>query len=322
MNNRQIYFNEKKHRYTDEFGNFYTSVTTLIGNYENKFSDKADDIALACERIGKNPFHAKYERYKNMTAMEIKRSWNKTSDVALDRGNKRHNFLEDSVKTSSGFVRLRPKLTGDRLYTVDNILKDTSIGLVNLRDFERTGVRERYPRIYKIISALVQDGWRLYAEIGVYNVDLLVSGLIDLFAVKGNQFIIVDWKTNKMPIQFIGGYYEKDNKGNVSNFKVTNETMKVPLNYLQQCDGSKFGLQLGTYSFMAEFFGLEFSGAIICQILHDTYTKEDDVPNKWIGLERVETYEIPYMKDDVEKMLNHYVYSRNNGQLSMGGVYT
>ena len=62
--NTTILFDPIKHKYTNEVGNSYISATTLIGKYEVKFDDKANRIARACSKIGKNPRHPKYLKYK------------------------------------------------------------------------------------------------------------------------------------------------------------------------------------------------------------------------------------------------------------------
>jgi hypothetical protein len=99
----EIFFNEKLHKYSDNENNAYTSVTTLIGEYEYKFSDKETDIAIACERIGKNPRHPKYLKYKGKSYKDILNEWKQTRDEACNIGNTKHNYLETSVKTSTGF---------------------------------------------------------------------------------------------------------------------------------------------------------------------------------------------------------------------------
>ena len=50
-NNISIFFNEKEHKYTDYSNRVYTSVTTVIGHYENKFDTKKFEIAKACETM-------------------------------------------------------------------------------------------------------------------------------------------------------------------------------------------------------------------------------------------------------------------------------
>ena len=66
---RILYFNEEEHKYTDDLGNGYISVTTLIGKYTQEF--KKEEIAAACERIGKNPRHPKYQKLLLRLVMDI-----------------------------------------------------------------------------------------------------------------------------------------------------------------------------------------------------------------------------------------------------------
>ena len=49
---------------------------------------------------------------------------------------------------------------------------------------------------------MVSMGFEIYAEIGVYHPEYLISGLVDILFVKGDEFFILDWKTNKAPIRF------------------------------------------------------------------------------------------------------------------------
>ena len=39
-NNNFLYFQEEGHKYNDTYGNEYTSVTTIIGDYAPKFDKK------------------------------------------------------------------------------------------------------------------------------------------------------------------------------------------------------------------------------------------------------------------------------------------
>ena len=39
-NNNFLYFQEEGHKYNDTYGNEYTSITTIIGDYTPKFDKK------------------------------------------------------------------------------------------------------------------------------------------------------------------------------------------------------------------------------------------------------------------------------------------
>lgn len=294
MQNVKIYFDESLHKYTDEYSNTFTSVTTVLGKYEEAFD--TDKMARICEKIGKNPNHPKYEKYKGKTAKQLKKEWQKITDAALDKGNRKHNYLEEAIKQCNGYKRVKGKFINDRLFTIPDIVKNPVVGRIYKKDLEKLGVAKRYPEIYKLICTFVDDGWKLYAEIGVYNIDLLISGLVDLLLVKGNKFFIIDWKTNKSPISFQSGYYEKDNDGNVtSNFIVTGKTLEYPIKHLPASTGHKFSLQLSGYAYLIEQFGLELTGIVLCHIQE----KKD-------GTEFVDIVKIKYLKQDIQNVFFHH----------------
>jgi hypothetical protein len=311
MQEVEIYFNESLHKYTDNFNNTYTSVTTVIGEYENKFSDKQLDIAKACERIGKNPAHPKYNKYKGQSASDILKSWDKTRVEACDIGNTKHNYLELSVKSATGFFTL-PKVTSGKIFTVNDI--NLGFGKLDISVFNNTGVKDTYPEIYEIICNFVNAGWDIYAEICTYDYDKLIAGLIDILFIKGNKFVILDWKTNKNKIRFESGYYDKDDKGNSTEYIITEEYLKYPLSSLPQSVGIKYSLQLSLYAYLNENLGLECAGLILCHILHDFYTAKDAILKKnhmLVGCNKVDIYSIKYMKNEVSTMINHFSINRS-----------
>lgn len=261
----KIYFDERLHKYTDDKGNTYTSMTTIIDKYYEHFD--ADKVAIACERIGRNPAHPKYPIYKGMTAEMIKAKWKKVSDDALINGSKKHDYLEDIVKRATGYKTFDgTDLITDRLYTPDDIISG-EYGELNIDWFNYVGISVRYPVIYQAIITLHNAGFKFYSELGVYHLDLLVSGMIDLVAVKDKQFIIIDWKTNKDDIKFDAGYFEKDINGKTTdNFIYTNKYMLYPIHFLTDSTGTHYNLQVSGYAWLLEQFGFEYLGCIIYQI--------------------------------------------------------
>jgi len=316
----EIYFNEDLHKYSDNFTNAYTSVTTVIGNYEHKFSDKEVDIAKACERIGRNPAHPKYNKYRGKSADMILAEWERTRVEACSIGNTKHNYLETSVKSATGFSNLFKPKSG-RLFTIKDIA-DNNLGELNLTYFIETGIDKLYPEIYDIVVNFINNGWKIYAEICTYNYDKLVAGLIDILFIKDTKFVILDWKTNKNKLRFESGYYDKDDYGNTTNFITTDEVLKSPLSHLPQSNGNKYTLQLSTYAYLTEQFGYTNAGLILCHISHDYYTLDEATNknnSKLNGLNKVEFYTINYLKKDVKTMLNHFVInnSREKSQYLM-----
>ena len=311
--NRILYFDEEAHKYTDDIKTPYTSTTTIIGNYYEKFDKKAKDIALACERIGKNPNHKKYLRYKGKTAKQLLDEWAQETIRACDKGSKKHAYLENAIKSSNGYNRNANGFINGRIYTIDDIIKGHNYGKLSLNYFIKTGIDKLYPQIFEIISDLVKDGFKIYAEIGVYDPRFHVSGLIDILLVRGYEFIILDWKTNKAPIRFESGYYEKyagglyDGLLNLDNFIYTpDKYFYPPLQHLPDSVGNHYTLQLSTYDYLVESFGFRCLGNILCHI------RTVETPTQSISeveeeeKEEVKFLPIKYLKSDVEAMLSHY----------------
>ena len=112
---------------------------------------------------------------------------------------------------------------------------------------------------------------------------LRIAGQIDLLVKKGNKFIIGDWKTNKK-IE-TKSFYNKNTKSSVK--------MKFPLNNLDDVNYYHYALQLSTYAWMI-------------QQLDPEYEIEDLVLVHFDHEDNMTVYHMPYLKDEVIKMLTFY----------------
>ena len=307
MQERILYFNEGLHRYTDEFNNVYKSTTTLVGEYTTKFD--TDALASACEKIGRNPNHPKYEVYKGMKAWQIKDKWSNTAKVACEKGTLKHAIAETSIKEANNYKVFKGNDGFDyvQLYTINKLLNTPNIGKLNLDIFAQTEMCNEFPLLYSTVHHLANEGWYVYSEVGVYHPELFVSGLIDLPLFKGKKFIIGDWKTNKDPITFECGYYEKDNKGNTTDKWVSkDETFKYPIHHLNNSIGNKIAMQLSTYAWLLEQWGFECQGLFVGHITNEQYGLTHNVPESWWGKDVAKLLTIPYLKNEVADMMAHY----------------
>ena len=297
--NQIIFFDERLHKYTDDRGNEYTSTTTCISKYYEEFDKEA--IAKACERIGNNPAHPKYAKYKGKSAAEIKLGWQTTTDEALANGSCKHDYLEDAFKKATKYRTIEgTDFICDRLFTIEDVGTDR-FGYLEIEWFRSSGIAFRYPKIYEAILVLHNAGFRFYAELGVYNVELLISGKIDLVAIKGKEFIIIDWKTNKDDIRYESGYFEKDMNGkSTPNFIHTNKYMKPPIHLLADSTGNHYNLQVSGYAWLLEQFGYVNIGNLIYQIREN----EDKV-------ERVDKINLYDYRNHSELMFKHHYANRN-----------
>ena len=103
------------------------------------------------------------------------------------------------------------------------------------------------------------------------------------FCGAGNKITIADWKTNK-EIK-TKSYYNNKTKSSVK--------MKFPLNNLDDVNYWHYTLQLSTYAWMVQKLNPEFE-------------IEDLVLVHFDHNDKMTVYHLPYLKDEVIKMLNHF----------------
>ena len=259
-----------------------------------------------------------------MSPSQILAKWELAKVKGCDIGNKKHDYLETSVKESSGFYDIfgsKIKCTSNSnvatLYTIEDVLNNPDSGQLDLDYFISTGVKERYPKIFGILKAFVNSGWKVYSEVAVFHNGFLISGLIDILLITQDSFVILDWKTNKDDVRFESGYWEKDNNDITTTYKATDDYFKYPLHTLPLSTGNKYALQLSLYAFLVEHFKLYHVENILCHIRHDAYTLTDkdviDNPD-WLGKNKVDVMNMPYFKQAIQDMVYNYADDRSGQQ--------
>lgn len=265
---RTITFDPIPHRYTDEEGLVYKSVTTLINDVVPPFDTE------------------KWSKYKSeqtgLPQSVIKQNWKDINKEACERGTEKHEKLETSIKDSQ-FKR-------SLLSTAGISLGGREFTNIDIDVLSHSMLAKEYPVIFLFLKKHIENGAKLYAEKRVYSYEHLVSGTIDLLLVKGNKFMIVDWKTNKKELYFKSGYYKKVNGIETDKWVDTNEYMLEPLTHVQNCKGLIYTIQLSLYAWLVEYWGLTCAGLVLFHI-------RDNVEPK--------LYNIPYDKSSAEFLLIH-----------------
>lgn len=299
-----LYFTEEGHKYNDTFGNSYRSVTTLIGDYAPKF-DKKYWLRKKARELG-------------ITERELERQWQNITDEACARGTKTHNGIEDAIKDVSKFkdaIKYLNNIEDGRVVTVADI-PNFNVKPLDIDKF-RDATENKYPEIYDVFAFYTNKGYTIYSEIGAFLIDYLISGTIDVLCIKDNQFVILDWKTNRNGLQFESGYYRKDKS--VKPAQLTNEWvykeehMLPPLNNLEECNGSHYTMQLSIYAKMVELIlGIPCVGLALCHIgspfvknkygmpFRDEHNQYPIDPN---GTETVKWHKITYLRKEAEAVL-------------------
>jgi hypothetical protein len=276
--NGTVCFNEDSHVYWNVNDNEkYISVTTLIERYAQPFdkdfwsaykaleqlipteawgmekkslltTHKIDKELLATYNINELEF--------NKAQQNILDEWDKTNRESCERGTKIHAKIEKSMYDMGANVTLKKFGVGGK-FVCDK--GRTELDLDN-------GVYPEY-----LISYMSDDKL------------LRLAGQIDLLAISGNQFWILDWKTNK----------EIKQKSGFNTQTKSTSKMLYPLNNLDDCNYWHYTLQLSTYAWMIQQLRPELNLQDLIMVHFDHNGKQT-------------VYHLDYLKDEVEKMFKHY----------------
>lgn len=310
----KINFNPVKHEYTDDNGLVYTSVTTVIGKYKKPFNRRYWSMYTALRDSNFHVIPDKHQQtiqvdgvirtlddlYNNpIKAYEVSRvirKWKELTERACKRGNEIHDFLEDNINESKEGGAETNKFIKPHLGNPSELLK-----IATVHDLDKTAVKDRFPKIYKTLLFYINNGCILYAEKRIYSTTYQIAGMIDVLIVKGKQFAILDWKTNKDEMLFQSGYYKKEKVNGIyiktTEFKRTNNKLLYPINDVPECKGMIYSLQLSLYAFIMELWGYKLisNGLMI-------YHLRPALEPKLI--------QIRYMKEQIHKMLQHHYQNR------------
>ena len=302
--NTFLYFDEGPHKYTDNLGNEYKSVTTLISDYYPHF-----DVDYWAH---------KKAREQGKSEKQIKAEWDRIKNEACGRGTDTHNGLENAIKSGSRFVDAIQHLvqvrTG-RCITVADIPNLIPVPL-DLDAFKEA-TNNKYPEIYRVFQFYLDRGYTIYSEIAVFLIPFRISGTIDILCVKEDDFVILDWKTNRDGLKFESGYYKKD-KTTIPNqltneWVTTNEKMLPPLAHLPNCNGYHYTMQLSLYALMVEIIlHIPCVGLGLCHIgspwvLNGYGQPFRDVDGYHIdpnGVETVKWHRISYLRQEAKALLD------------------
>lgn len=319
-NDIRLVFDEPQHKYTDTLGNGYISTTTILHNYQPKF-DKSYWLRKKSKELG-------------ISEKKLEQQWDTIKDEACERGSNTHNGLEDGIKGGSQFKKaiqyLETRQSGEMITVADIPTILGNYRLLDLSEFIEL-TENKYPQIYEVFQRYTDNGYQIYAEIGTFLIDFLVSGTIDVLLLREDKFVIGDWKTNRGGLKFEAGYFKKDKSqkpAQTTDIWVPKQDFLLPpVNNLPNCNGSVYNLQLSMYAFMVELIlGIPCIGMWLCHIDSDFELNEYGQPKRFPdGLyhikenpkEKTTFHVMQYRKQEIELILND-----RRMQLEAGNVNT
>ncbi len=306
--NIRLVFHEAEHKYNDTMGNDYISTTTILHRYAPKFDA--------------NYWARRKSKELGISEKKLKEQWATITKEACERGTNTHNGLEDGIKGASQFqnaIQYLNKDIGDSMITIADIP-------TNIANYKRLDINtfieatnNKYPDIYSVFKKYSDLGYYIYAEIGMFMIDVLISGTIDVLLIhdSGNKHVIGDWKTNRGGLQFKSGYYKKDKT--VKPHQLTNEwidkdeSLLPPINNLPNCNGSIYNLQLSMYAYGVEqILGIPNAGMWLCHIDSDFELNDYGMPRRFSDglyhikdnpIEKTTFYRMPYRKNEILRII-------------------
>jgi len=285
-----VRFDEPSHTYTTDSGDQFTSVTTVIGKYKEKFDGDFWSIYKAVERVfikeNTSTEWVKYKKMRNpklivkeykdkvftpdfLNRVDITRKlildeWEYERDVSCYNGTNFHKQKEDDLFS----------LGVDSGLTVRTALDNTGMP-------------------YDISK--LPDG--IYPELTLWNNYYRLAGqadIVTIFTKDGIRYVdIDDHKTNKK-IDEVSFFNPKTNKY---------KKMLYPLSAINDCNFEHYQLQISTYAYLLESFGFN-----VRKLTFNHYNNigTKDRPK----YEHAKEYDLAYKKKEVVRMLTNFKSKR------------
>ena len=284
----RIHFHEKPHIYTVDGKCVDISVSSLIKDYIENFDPDAIIAKMKMSKYEHWP-RLKYAVNTNLVGNDISQLDGDANVLMVnDEGKTKYAGKVSAFKS----VKSPPK----RIYTYDRAMTDEEIKTMwqdcearnrgteahyqielwinsepaRLDQMElKVGLQFVKDQLVKLGAKAYRTEWEIFAE------DEDVAGSVDCIAILPDEsLIIVDWKRTPHLRQHMHNHYGK--------------SMKEPLSHLDDCDGCKYGIQLGIYAWIIEkYYGKRVSGLALCSL-------HPEAPyHTWV----------PYLRDEIDFLM-------------------
>ena len=277
--NGNIAFEEEAHIYYDvtQPDQKFISVTTLIHSFTNPFDKEFWSSYKALEKLLSKDDWA-IEKKSLLSTKKFDKVLLEMYEISENDFNREQQAILDAWDEEN-------RKSCERGTKIHSDLENSLYGKRRDIDLAKYQIGGKFECIKDHNELDLEYG--VYPEYLIHRVSedgkLRIAGQIDLLVKKGNKIIIADYKTNK-EIK-TKSFYDKNKK--------TSDKMKYPLNNLDDVNYWHYTLQLSTYAWMI-------------QKLNPDFEIEDLVMIHFDHNDNMTVYHLPYLKEEVIKMLAHY----------------
>lgn len=265
----KILFDQSTHTYRTTENEEFTSVTKLLSKYKQPFDQTT--VALKASRNKKGKWYG-------MKPEEIVDVWKKESERSVQLGNWYHNQREADI------------------LECNSITYNNSLLPVFSCSYDESGNKVA-------TSQKLDEG--VYPEFFLYLPSAGIAGQSDRVTIANGKVDILDYKTNK-----------EIKSQSFKNYEGISQKMLYPLNHLDDCNLNHYTIQLSVYMYIILKHNPQYLPGKLT--LHHIIFQEDfdkdpygypiylkDDQGNFI-VKEVIPYEVPYMKDEVMQLLQHY----------------
>ena len=282
--NGDLAFNDAEHKYFNVKypQRTYTSVTTMIGNYHEKFDSEFWSSYKALEALMGEDFVTEGVKYDLLN----KKKW---SDAYLDTFDVPHDlFFAKKKEILDGYDKVRDEACerGTNYHNAkENQFyekKEHSLLEYNFNlPLEGNFVCEKHNFDLNRENAVLPE-YLVYFS--TQDEILNVAGQIDVLIKQGNDIYILDYKTNAKGISS-KAYFDPKKK--------RKQKMFYPIGHLDDTTLMHYTLQLSTYAYMLQRINPDFNIKLL-RLCH-------------IGGDGTETLiDVDYLKEDVERLFKDH----------------
>lgn len=277
--NGDVAFENESHTYWNVNDNGrYVSVTTLIHKYTQEFDKEFWSAYKALEKLIPKDSWA-IEKKSLLNSQKFNKEILETYNISeLDFNKTQQGILDAWDEENRKSCERGTKIHEEIEHSFYDHPKDISL--------QKFGLGGKF-ECRKDYSELDLE-YGVYPEYLIYRESddgiLRIAGQVDLIVKQGNEITIIDHKTNK----------KIDQKSGFNSATKSSSKMKFPLNNLMDCNFYHYTLQLSTYAWML-------------QKINPNFVIKDLILNHYDHQGNNTLYHCEYLKDDVERMLKHYM---------------